>query len=300
MKKSRFFLASVVLVFSFQYSWAHPGSGIAVDREGVIYFIDTGGGVWKIDTEGKLVKFHSNAYHWMALDDDGRFAAARLDDLQTPSQDVQKITADGARPTLITSSDFPIAVGPDGNLYYPVYENKPPLKIVRRSPDAKTTVLATFEAASDGSPLKWINGIAAGADGSIYIAENDSVRKVSPQGRISTVVSRLQMDRCSPHPVPESPAGPYLRGLAVDSRGTVYVAASGCRSLLKITRDGKTETILTVEPPWSPTAVAVRGDVVYVQEYTHTPGDNRQQWVPRIRRISSDGKVSNLATVSRP
>ena len=32
---------------------AHPGSGIVIDKEGNIYFTDTGKGVWKIDTKGQ-------------------------------------------------------------------------------------------------------------------------------------------------------------------------------------------------------------------------------------------------------
>jgi len=33
---------------------AHPGSGIVVDKQGQIFFTDTGQGVWKIDNQGKL------------------------------------------------------------------------------------------------------------------------------------------------------------------------------------------------------------------------------------------------------
>ena len=48
---------------------AHPGSGIVVDAQGQVFFVDTGQGVWKIDAQGRLSLYHTLAYHWMALDE---------------------------------------------------------------------------------------------------------------------------------------------------------------------------------------------------------------------------------------
>jgi len=36
----------------------HPGSGIVVDRDGNVYFTDTGSGIWKLDRQGKPTKVH--------------------------------------------------------------------------------------------------------------------------------------------------------------------------------------------------------------------------------------------------
>src|SRR5438034_1338595 len=43
----------------------HPGSGIAVDRFGQVYFLDTGSGLWKIDTLGRLTKLSGLKNHWL-------------------------------------------------------------------------------------------------------------------------------------------------------------------------------------------------------------------------------------------
>ena len=91
---------------------------------------------------------------------------------------------------------------------------------------------------------------------------------------------------------------PYLRGLDVDSRGTVYAAATGCRRVVKITPDGKVEVVLKSERPWSPTGVAVHGEDVYVLEYTNANGGSHEGWRPRVRKLGRDGKVTTLATVS--
>src|SRR5438128_8215286 len=57
---------------------AHPGSGIAVDRLGQVYFLDTGSGLWKIDTRGGLTHLSGTLFHWLAIDENNRFANTRL------------------------------------------------------------------------------------------------------------------------------------------------------------------------------------------------------------------------------
>ena len=59
-------------------------------------------------------------------------------------------------------------------------------------------------------------------------------------------------------------------------------------------------TVLRAEQPWAPTAVALHGRDLYVLEYLHTPGDDRRQWLPRVRKIGGNGEVTTIATVDRP
>jgi len=86
----------------------------------------------------------------------------------------------------------------------------------------------------------------------------------------------------------------------VGGDGDVYVAATGCRVVLRINRKGHVRTVLSAESPWAPTAVALHGDAVYVLEYFHTPGDDRRQWLPRVRKVDASGRVTTVATVNRP
>jgi hypothetical protein len=91
-----------------------------------------------------------------------------------------------------------------------------------------------------------------------------------------------------------------LRGLAVAGDGAVYVAATGCSALLRIAPGGEIATVLRAEPPWSPTAVAVDDDRVYVLEYLHPAGVvDRKEWIPRVRRQLPGGAISTLVTVRR-
>ncbi|MFY9233652.1 MAG: SMP-30/gluconolactonase/LRE family protein, partial [Fimbriimonadaceae bacterium] len=93
--------------------------------------------------------------------------------------------------------------------------------------------------------------------------------------------------------------GPYLRGLAVDARGYVYVAASGDGRVLLVTPDGKATTKYQAQTPWSPTAVALHGRTLYVLEYRHAEGDDRRVWLPRVRRIEAGVKSTIIATVAQ-
>lgn len=266
---------------------AHPGSGIVVDRLGNVYFVDTGSGLWKIDTRGVLVKITAPRFHWLTLDAQDRFARARL-----PSGSTGDITRVGSEPTLLLASDHPLAIGSDGNLYYP--SRRPggaALDLLSVEPTGRHSRLATV-------PLAYLNGLAAAPDGSLYYTENRAIRRVDSHGEVSTVVADVALDSCARIPG-NDPNDPLLRGLAVDSSGTVFVAASGCGSLLKVASNGQVSTVLQLEGPWSPTAVALFHGEIYVLEYLHTAAEDRLQWLPRVRRISPDGRAVVIASITR-
>jgi len=283
-------VAVAIAAFAPTPAMAHPGSAIVVDRLGQIWFLDTGDGLWKIDTHGVLVRIGGNRFHWMTIDEDNRFSGATL------PRDVTRVETS---PTLLIASDYPIAMGRDGNLYYPSISNGR-LEIMRSLPTGLASLLVTLpRTTASGEPLQWLNGLTGGADGHLYFTENSSIRRVTMQGQIETVVKDLRVPGCAKIPGNAPSEGPFLRGLSVDAAGVIYVAASGCGSVLKITPQGRVTKLLQLESPWSPTAVALFGKDVYVQEYLHTEVEDRRAWVPRVRRISPDGKSDVIARVER-
>ena len=269
---------------------AHPGSGIAVDRHGQIYFLDTGSGLWKIDTRGGLTHLSGVLSHWLAIDENSRFAGTRL-----PTGALGEISKVGIRPTLLLSSDWPIATA-HGNLYYPL--GRPGnLRIVQTSPSGATSVLANLPTTTSDQPLLYIGGLAAGPNSSLYYTENCSIRRINAQGSVSTVVTVPAL--VGGPSIPAIDERPYLRGLAVDSRGVMYVADTGDARVLKITPNGQITTLVQTQSPWSPTAVALFGSDVYVLEFLHTVRDVRRDWLPRVRKITSDGNSTIIMSVDR-
>jgi sugar lactone lactonase YvrE len=143
-----------------------------------------------------------------------------------------------------------------------------------------------------------ITGLAPGPDGSLYVACPSAVVKLSMDGKATTIARPVVVTDCD-EDLPDNNPSPYLRGLAVNSRGVVYAAACGCHRVVRITPDGKVETVLKSERPWSPTGVAVHGDDVFVLEYTNANGGQNEGWLPRVRKLGGDGKVTVLATIEK-
>jgi len=288
-------IASLAIAITFcaaTPAMAHPGSGIVVDRLGQVWFLDTGDGLWKIDTHGTLIHVGGSRFHWMTLDQNDAFGRTPL------PRDVARV---GSSPTLLIASDYPIATGRDGNLYYPSVGSDGRVRIMRELPSGATSVLATLPAtATDGQPLKWVNGLTGGADGAVYFTESNSIHRVSATGQVTTVATNLRVTGCVAIPGNTPNDGLFLRGLSVDAAGMIYVAASGCGSVLRISPDGRVTKLVQLETPWSPTAVALFGTDVYVLEYLHTEVEDRRAWVPRVRKISADGKSVVIAKVDRP
>jgi sugar lactone lactonase YvrE len=289
----RITIVLVITLLGTILTYAHPGSGIVVDQLGQIYFLDTGSGLWKIDTRGGLSHLSPLRNHWLAIDAKNGFDQARLPiDLGRD----WVITAAGTDPTLLISTDFPLAIGADGYLYYPS-ARETNVRILRKSPTGAASEFATLPRSVAGAALGWINGLATGPDGSLYYTEDAAVRRIARDGRVSTIATVTPLT--GRPATPGSEKSPYLRGLKVDPNGVVYVAEAAGGRVLKITPDGKVSTILQLDSPWAPTDVAVFGDAVYSMEFSHDAGDDRTTWMPRIRKITPDGRSTVILTVDQ-
>lgn len=284
----------LVIVSTLAPAIAHPGSGIVVDRRGYVYFLDTGSGVWVIDTRGKLTRHDGPRFHWMAIDEGERPFGPRL-----PRIPDGEVNAVGVNPTLLLSSDVPLVVGRDGALYYPESGTDGHLRIIRFTREGVKSVYVTLPAKAAGGDRQWINGLAAGSDGSLYYTQDTTVRKIDARGVVFTLATNIAVPDCARIPGIEA-ATPYLRGLGISADGTVFVAASGCGAVLKITPQGRLTTVLQTTSPWSPTAVAVSPSGLYVLEYVHTSTEDRLAWVPRVRKVLPNGTIVSIAAVERP
>ena len=69
--------------------------------------------MWVVETDGRVRRHDGPAFHWMALDPASAFGATNFAHL--PSSDMRAV---GRDPMVLLSSDFPIAVGTDGALYF--------------------------------------------------------------------------------------------------------------------------------------------------------------------------------------
>ena len=275
-------------------AFAHPGSGIQVAKDGRVFFVDTGGGVFVVQRDGRLVRHPGPAFHWFALDEASGLAKTRW-----PSIPGSEITSVGTRPTVVLSSDFAVAIGRDGALYYPQATGESGWTLHRVAPSGARTTFATFNGPKRDNDRGWVNGMATAPDGSLYVSLDRAIQKIDAQGRVSIVAQDIAVPGCARIPGVEAHLGPYLRGLAVAPNGTVFVAAAGCGAVLMVSPKGEVKPVLRTSPPYSPTAVAVADGEVYVLEYLHTASDDRSEWITRVRKITRDGKVVTVVEKTR-
>lgn len=302
-------LWSVIAVSTMVVSraWAHPGSGIVVDSQGRVYFVETGnpdahfpGFIWEVDTRGKLTPIHRTGAHWLALDENGSFARADLQGWfrQRRTPWLQRVKAHESGPALVQADGCPIVVSRDGNIYYASGElpgQGGGIQVTRLSPEGNVTLLVPTLSAT-AHRLGGIKGLASGPDGSLYVAYPRTVQKITPDGRVTTLADPVVINDCDEDVAPGE-AEPSLRGLAVDSHGLVYASATGCHRVVKLTPDGRVSTVLKAERPWSPTGVAVSAEDVYVLEYPNSA--KRADWLPRVQKFDREGHVTTLVTISR-
>jgi hypothetical protein len=294
------FFCGLLLLCLAAVATAHPSSGIVVDLQGNVYFSDLQRGVLTIGRDGKTTVLTNEGQHWLALDLHGSFSRMEFQRSSHWPRWFKRRTPAGAIPAVIGDGGSPLAIGSDGNLYYVCGDEQMipgGLLLARLTPQGKESLVnPAFRRESD--ELGGVKGLAVDRHGSLYAAYSKAILKFGLDGEHTTVVNPVVVAECRMQPPPATDAPPSLRGLAVDADGTVYVAATGCRCVIKISPDRQVETVLKAESPWAPTGVALgpAGELVAL-EY-HVIDDAAHNYVPRIRRLGRSGTVTTLITFS--
>lgn len=206
----------------------------------------------------------------------------------------QVITIDGDGSPTVLSDPFGIAVAEDGTVY--VADAGESNRIRRIGTDEETSTFAGgSEGFADGfrsqASFNTPSGLAIDADGNLYVADtgNNRIRKVTPQGVVSTIAGDGTEGYVDGAAAQARFNGPI--GVAVDKQGNVYVADTYNDRIRRISTDGQVTTLASGEVLDTPCGVAVAHDgSVYVADTGHN----------QLRKITTDGTVTTLAELSRP
>lgn len=278
-------------------SLAHPGSGIAVDAQGNVLVADINRGLLKFTPDGKVNVVLKEAGHWLAVDADKKFAGMDFQKSVHWPRWFKHRNPSGSELTFISDGGSPLAIHRDGNLYYVCDDERMVpggLQIGRLSPEGKLALVApTLKARA--SELGGLKGLASAPDDSLYAITPGAVLKVNLDGTFKIVKQSIVVPGCDRYLPPNTPAGhePFLSGLTVSSSGDIYLAATGCRCVLKLDQAGRVSTVLKAESPWSPTGLTLHGEDLYVAEWTNAHSE-QHDYNPRVRRVGRDGKVKTV------
>jgi len=291
---------------------AHPASGIVLDRAGNIYFSDLET-IWKIDTNRRLSIFRAGVrgrhVHELSIDEQDNIYGADISyESQKWISDVWKMTPNGKFEYLQEPTDKPpramsIWRDHDGNNYFIDQNNhtKTQTLLLRRSPDGQVITLAggrygNADGKGTSARFSSVGNLAFGPDGSLYLSDGATVRRVTMDGTVVTVARDLDVRTSEDKPALFGGSYGSLAGVAVDVAGNVYVADAENRRLFKINRGGTTQVLLRTDPPYFPNGVvAGPGGNIYVLEVGFTLPAS---WSgPRVRKLAANGKSEILATV---
>jgi sugar lactone lactonase YvrE len=205
---------------SARFKWPN---GIAMDAAGSLLVADQDNGtIRKIDASGNVSTFIGTAGGWGSADGQGA---------EVQFAGVGFVTVDKAG--IIYAADC--------------YNHT----IRRITPNGVTTTLAGSPGVSgsaDGqgadARFNWPNDLAVDSDGNVYVADygNNTIRKITPSGLVSTMAGKAGeagvVDGSGSNARFNGPAG-----IAVDSRGNVYVTDFGGHTVRKINPAGWVSTL---------------------------------------------------------
>src|SRR5207244_9003922 len=104
--------------------------------------------------------------------------------------------------------------------------------------------------------LSHINSALCAPDGSLYLRDDQTIRRVAQDGTISTLAHSEDAAMA------EDGEERLVRtmGMAVDAAGNVYVANYWKRAVMRVTPDGDASAMPTVTWPWAPVGVSIFGN----------------------------------------
>lgn len=255
----------------FQY----PGA-IAGDSRGNLFVVDDGSNVIRrISPEGNVSTFAGMPRAWSEAATDGRGEEARF-----------------SRRCLVTRA-------PNGDLYVADGDN---CTLRRVTPDGVVTTVAgkAGESASvdgTGSAARFLElrALTTDASGNVYLSDRASLRKVTPQGVVTTLTT-------------DAPTSLFALGLAIDATGTIFFSHANAIFRLDTTghatvHAGRYTTDQNIRTDGS--ANGPREDARFNRPaglafdragnlFVADSGNNT------IRRIGTDGQVTTLAGVAEP
>ena len=267
--------------------------GVAVSNSGDVFVADTGmNRICRITPDGRFYRVAGKGKPILRMDGGGP---------------APQLSGDGG-PATIADLDMPSGVAADakGHIYISDSYNH---RVRRVDPDGIIqTIAGTGENGfgGDGGPataakLSYPTGVAVDLRGNVYIADsqNDRVRRVTPDGRIDTVLGGGEHGDSGDGPALSTKLN-FPHGVAVDRQDNIYVADTGNDRIRKLSQDGIVRNIAGTGKQefvgdGGPAVKAGLGapDSVAIDAQGNIYIADRANW--RVRKITTDGVMNTIA-----
>ncbi|MBI1762269.1 MAG: hypothetical protein HYR56_12625 [Acidobacteria bacterium] len=287
---------------------AHPAWGICVSADGEVYFADAAQQrIWKINRRGTLVSLLKGQHsHNLWLDQAGDVfgehatwdAAANQWRNRRWLFDTDDKLIELGSSSLSAMHGTGFARDAAGN-QYEVESSAQTMRLLKRTAAGQLIFLAGGAPGyADGygaqAQFTAIGALVLGADGALYLCDQACIRRVAPDGNVTTVGG-------NPLAGVARSAQPLILGLAVDAQGNVLVADTEQHAVRRINAEQRVETIFTTGRFWLPAGVTVFNNEVFVLEsLADVPLVPTALGIGpylRVQKVALDGGIHTLATV---
>ncbi|MFN8672699.1 MAG: SMP-30/gluconolactonase/LRE family protein [Candidatus Sericytochromatia bacterium] len=247
-------------------------TGIVVDSMGNIFVADTFNfSIKKITSDGTISTFAGSSRTYPLYNGNGAYI-----DYTSKDYGLSEGKGTNARFSTITG----MVLDNSGNLFVTDYDNH---RIRKITPDG---TVSTFAGSSQGyvegkvnGKLSNPNGITIDKNGNFFVIDqgNNCIRKITPDGTISTVVGSSG-DFYKDEPNNDH----YSRGIAVDKNGNLFITDLGNGKIKKITPDGNISDFYSTNNLSSAIAIDPSSGNLFITEYG------------KIKKITPSGVISSF------
>jgi len=287
-----------------QSVYAHEGWGVVVHpRHGVVIADIPGNTIWRV-ADGHFEPLARAIHSHALVSPDGEAIYGSNPEPQRDVRSIWRIDASGHFSYVLPPSAHlslslqSFLIARDGSIYStnPYDHGRPTILLIRRNAAGETVAVAGGpkgfrDGTAASARFNGIDGMAELADGSLLVADGAHLRRVTHDGRVSTVARALTIPSW----------GEDLLGISSPHHDTVYVADHAGRRILRVRVDGR--EVKEVDRSglfWAPAGVEHSAGALYVLEHLRPPlsvlGDLQFGPYLRVRRLAA-GRSVTLATL---